>query len=91
MNAELFRGDQSRIIVPNVYREDYLLALRKLSRTKDPDTYIRVMEKLHKFSDNLYGSDFFELNSYLQECNAYEDPQSAKLIYIERVIKSRMQ
>ena len=91
MNAELFRGNQSRIIVPNVYREDYLLALRKLSRTKDPDTYIRVMEKLHKFSDNLYGSDFFELNSYLQECNAYEDPQSAKLIYIERAIKSRMQ
>ena len=91
MNAELFRGDQSRIIVPTVYREDYLLALRKLSRTKDPDTYIRVMEKLHKFSENLYGPDFYDLNSYLQECNAYEDPQSAKLIYIERVIKAKME
>ncbi len=47
MNAELFRGDQSRIIVPTVYREDYLLALRKVSRTKDPDGYIRLMEKLN--------------------------------------------
>ncbi|NEW85368.1 MAG: cell filamentation protein Fic [Mariniphaga sp.] len=85
MNAELFRGDQSRIIVPTVFREDYLLALRKLCRSKEPETYIRIMEKLHKFSDNLYGNDYNDLNAYLRECNAYEDPQSAKLIYIERV------
>ena len=90
MNAELFKGEQSRIIVPTVYREDYLLALRKLSRRRDPDTYIRVMEKLHKFSDNLYGSDFDDLNSYLQECNAYEDPENAKLIYIDRAFKTKM-
>ncbi|MDP2338802.1 MAG: Fic family protein [Bacteroidota bacterium] len=85
MNAELIQGDQSRIIVPTVFREDYLLALRRLSRSKDPITYIRVMEKLHKFSDNLYGNDFNDLNTYLHECNAYEDPQSAKLIYIDRI------
>ena len=89
MNAELFRGDQSRIIVPTVYREDYLLALRKLSRSKEPDTYIRVMEKLHMFSDNLYGNDFSDLNNYLIKCNAFEDPQNAKLIYFERGFKSK--
>jgi len=89
MNAELFRGDQSRIIVPNVYREDYLLALKKLSISKKPDTYIRVMEKLHMFSDNLYGNDFSDLNNYLLKCNAFEDPQNAKLIYFERVFKSK--
>lgn len=85
MNAELFRGGQSRIIVPTVFREDYILALRKLTRSKEPDTYIRVMEKLHKFSDNLYGADFDELNYYLMECNAYEEPEKAHLKYIERV------
>lgn len=85
MNAELFRGGQSRIIVPTVFREDYILALRKLTRTNEPDTYIRVMEKLHKFSDNLYGNDFDELNNYLIQCNAYEEPERAHLKYIERV------
>ncbi|MBV5343234.1 Fic family protein, partial [bacterium] len=85
MNAELFRGGQSRIIVPSVFREDYILALRKLTRSKEPATYIRVMEKLHKFSDNLYGDDFDELNNYLVECNAYEEPEKAHLKYIERV------
>jgi fido (protein-threonine AMPylation protein) len=85
MNAELFRGGQSRIIVPTVFREDYILALRKLTRTKEPETYIRVMEKLHKFSDNLYGNDFDELNNYLIQCNAYEEPERAHLKYFERV------
>ena len=89
MNAELFRGGQSRIIVPTVFREDYILALRKLTRSKEPDTYIRVMEKLHKFSDNLYGADFDDLNNYLMECNAYEEPEKAHLKYIERVFSQK--
>lgn len=85
MNAELFRAGLARIIVPTVFREDYILSLRKLSRSKEPNTYIRVMEKLHKFSDNLYGSDFDDLNNYLMECNAYEEPDKAHLKYIERI------
>jgi fido (protein-threonine AMPylation protein) len=28
-NAELFKSEQSRIIVPTVYREDYILSLKK--------------------------------------------------------------
>ena len=84
MNAELVRGDQARIIVPTVFREDYLLALRKLSRGKDPMVYINVMTKLHQFSDNLYGTDFTELKNYLAACNAYEEPSQAKLQIIDR-------
>ena len=84
MNAELVHGGQSRIIVPTVFREDYLLALRKLSRRKEPDTYIRVMEKMHHFSDNLLGNDFDELNRYLLASNAYEEPETGRLQWIDR-------
>ena len=87
MNAELVKGDQSRIIVPTVFRDDYLLSLRKLSRKKDPWAYINVMTKLHQFSDNLYGTDFTELKNYLAECNAYEEPSQAKLQIIDRSIR----
>lgn len=86
MNAELVRADQSRIIVPTVFREDYILALRKLTRQKDPLAYINVMTKLHQFSDNLYGTDFTELKNYLVACNAYEEPSQAKLQIIDRTI-----
>lgn len=84
MNAEFVRAEQSRIIVPTVFREDYILALRKLTRHKDPMAYINVMTKLHQFSDNLFGSDFTELKNYLAACNAYEEPTQAKLRIIDR-------
>lgn len=87
MNAELVKADQTRIIIPTVFREDYILALRKLTRKKDPSAYINVMVKLQKFSDNLYGSDFIELKEYLRACNAYEEPSHAKLEIIDRIIQ----
>lgn len=85
MNAELVKADQTRIIVPTVFREDYILSLRKLTRQKDPSAYI-VMTKLQHFSDNLYGTDFKELMEYLAACNAYDEPSQAKLEIIDRTI-----
>ena len=79
MNAELFRVGEAKIIVPTVYREDYLLSLRKLSRQGDPMTYIKVMEKMHLFGQTLYGRTFDDLWSYLKSCNAFEEPEKAKL------------
>jgi hypothetical protein len=84
MNAELVHADQCRIIVPTVFRLDYLLTLRKLSRQKNPESYIQVMQKLHAFSQNLYGSDYEAINRYLLACNAYEEPENARLIVTER-------
>lgn len=85
MNAEMVASGQVRIIVPTVFREDYLLALRRLSRNTDPGPYISVMEKLHRFSANLWGEDFYELDDYLKSCNAYEKPENAKLQLIDRI------
>lgn len=84
MNAELVHADQCRIIVPTVFRLDYLLTLRKLSRKKNPEAYIQVMQKLHAFSQNLYGADYDALNKYLLSCNAYEQPENARLIVVDR-------
>jgi fido (protein-threonine AMPylation protein) len=36
MNAELVKVEQTRIIIPTVYREDYLGTLRRLTRQQDP-------------------------------------------------------
>jgi hypothetical protein len=86
MNAELVHGNQTRIIVPTVFREDYILSLRKLSRSKDPAVFIQVMERLQTFSDNLYGDDFQKLSDYLQRCNAFEEPERGRLHVIDREI-----
>jgi Fic family protein len=86
-NAELFKSGQSRIIVPTVFREDYILALKKFSTKKYPDTFIRVMDKLQYYSHNIYGENFNELNNYLITTNAYKEPSEGKLKMIERMIQ----
>ena len=39
-NAELFKSGLSRIIVPTVYREDYILSLKKFTNRKEPDAFV---------------------------------------------------
>ena len=45
MNAELVRGGSSKIIIPTVYRDDYMLALRRLTRQRDASVFVRMMER----------------------------------------------
>ena len=79
MNAELFRAGEAKIIVPTVYREDYLLSLRKLSRQGEPSAYIKVMETLHRFGQTLCGRTTDDLLRCLAACNAFKEPEEAKL------------
>ena len=44
MNSELVAKRKSKIIVPNVFREDYMLALRNLTRRRNPKPFIRMNE-----------------------------------------------
>jgi hypothetical protein len=81
-NAELFKSGLSRIIVPTVFREDYILSLKKFTNRKEPDAFIRVMDKLQHFSNNIFGDDFEKLNNYFKATNAYKEPSEGKLIII---------
>ncbi len=73
MNAELVATDQSKIIIPTVFREDYLNALRRLTRRGDPSIIIRAMSRLRDFSATLVGDDFEKMCRYLEQCNAFKD------------------
>src|SRR5574344_2787649 len=73
MNAELVAADQSKIIIPTVFREDYLYALRKLTRNGDPSVLIRALSRVRQFSANITGDDFEITRKYLESCNAFKD------------------
>lgn len=85
MNAEFVQAGESKIIVPTVYRDDYIGALRKLTRQSDPDAYIRAMQRLHEFSENVYGDDRDEMEEYLRKCNAFLEDTEGKLNIAPRV------
>lgn len=84
MNAELTKEGESKIIIPNVYRDDYIGALRKLTRQSDPDPYIRMMERAHQFSANVFGEDLEVMQVYLESCNAFLEHTEGKLKIINR-------
>ena len=73
MNAELVAADQSKIIIPTVFREDYLNALRRLTRRNDPSVLIRAISRVRQFSANIQGDDFDATRNYLEHCNAFKD------------------
>jgi len=84
MNTEFTSAGQSKIIVPTVFRDDYMGGLRKLTRQGDSDPYIRMMVKAHEFSGNIFGDDIDEMEEYLRQCNAFSEPTEAKLNIIPR-------
>lgn len=79
MNAEFVKAKQTRIIIPTVYRDDYLGALRRLTRNNDPAVYIRMLQRAQEFSASLVASDIQELESHLTLSNAFKEHDEAKL------------
>jgi len=73
MNAELTAAGQAKIIIPTVYRDDYLLNLRRLTRKHDPGPYIRMMDRAHAFSHWLAPGDYHSLKVQLEESYAFDE------------------
>jgi hypothetical protein len=78
MNAELVKRAQTRIIIPIVFRDDYILTLRRLTRDNDPDPYIRMLDKAQRFSQTIVGSMDF-MQDHLEKCDAFKEPTDGKL------------
>ena len=84
MNAELVKAAQSKIIIPTVFRDDYMGALRRITRKGDTGPYIRMLKKAHEFSENIFGDDMNEMQAYLNQCNAFSEHTEAKLKIVLR-------
>ena len=79
MNAELVAVGQSTIIIPTVFREDYLLALRALSRRNRCDPFIRAMIRAQAFS-HLEFSPYPAVLKDLTRRNWFREPDEARLV-----------
>ena len=85
MNAELVKVNQTRIIIPTVYRDDYLGALRRLTRNDNPTAYIRMLQRAQEFSATLIANNIDELESHLTLSNAFKEHDEAKLKIIDPI------
>lgn len=79
MNAELVKYRQSKIIIPTVYREDYMGALRKLTRESNPAPFVRMLLRAREFSATIVGADIEQMQVLLEKSNAFLEPEKGKL------------
>lgn len=79
MNAELASLGQTRIIIPTVFREDYILALKALTKREEPQPYLRMLQRAQEFSAIIQGPDVGKIKRVLEACNAFAEPSDAKL------------
>jgi hypothetical protein len=89
INAHLTQAGLARVMVPTVYREDYLLPLKALSQNREPTAYIRSMVRAQRWSAAFnYDQDVHKLREALTVCNAFkEDLRNFKLVFPERLAK----
>jgi Fic/DOC family len=79
MNAELISAGQSTIIIPTVFRDDYLQALRALTRRNRPALLVQALVKAQKFS-HLEFSPYPRILKELQRRNWFRDPDETRII-----------
>lgn len=83
MNAELVKEEQTKIIIPTVYRDDYLGTLRRLTRQKDPIAYVKMLQRAQEFSSTIKANDMNEAEIHLEACNAFKEHDKAILKIIK--------
>lgn len=83
MNCMLSGQRSGRIIVPTVYREDYLLPLKALSRNRVAEPLVTALSRVHRWSAAFnYSQPRSQLQDSLARCNAFqEDLRNYKLLF----------
>ena len=77
MNAELVAAGENRIIVPTVYRDNYLMALKALSQNRITGALVRTMDFAQRYTAAV---DFAELDRarfILDRTHAFTDSTEA--------------
>ena len=77
MNAELVAADEQRIIIPQIFRNNYLMALRALTVNRRPDALIRTLDFAQRYTASLDYSTFERAREMLEGTNAFRDPSEA--------------
>ena len=82
MNALLSEHGQCRIIIPTVFREDYLLSLKAVTHQADATAYVRAMRLAQAWTSELnFDTEVAEMNRSLNACNAKsEDTRVFRLL-----------
>src|SRR5262249_162499 len=70
-------ASEVRIIVPTVYRNNYLMALRALTTNERPDALITTLDFAQRYTAAIDFSDFETARRVFEQTHAFTDPVEA--------------
>jgi len=73
MNSELSAGGEKRIIIPTIYRGNYISALKALTHNGNPQPLIRALEFAWRWTASVDFSSFDAAHADLNASNAFEE------------------
>lgn len=77
MNAELTAAGQCRVMIPLPYRDEYLNALRALSRNGNPRPLWRMVERAQRWASLMAWTDRDRVLAAMTQTHALTDPRDA--------------
>lgn len=86
MNAELVATKQQRIIIPTIYRNNYLSALKAISLSHQAEPLIRMLDFAQKYTHAINWNNLENARTILQNTHAFDDPQQADQLGIRLTV-----
>jgi hypothetical protein len=77
MNAELVAAGEERIIIPTIFRANYLSGLKALSNVDNPTTLVRSLDFAQRWVAAIPWGELSHTQRVLERCNAFMDPTDA--------------
>lgn len=72
--AELLRSDQAHVIIPTVYRDDYINGMRSLTRRSDPAPITRAAQRAQETNAQIHAATATEAIAEWAKVNAFMRP-----------------
>ncbi len=80
MNAELVQAEEPRIIIPTIYRTNYIQSLKALSLNNSPDPLIRTLAFAQRYTSLIPWVPFELAWRVLDQTHAFMDPSEADAV-----------
>jgi len=77
-NAELVAANEERILVPTVYRANYLSALKALSQTRNAEPLVRTLDFAQRWVAGIRWADLASTRAALEQSHAFMDANEAE-------------
>lgn len=86
MNAELVAAGDSRILIPTVFRNDYIAALKALSHNRRTSPILQVLDFAQRYTAAIDFSDVGVARGTLDRTHAFVDPNEADVAGIRLIL-----